>query len=110
MTHTPGPLRVKPSSNKLPGDYSLLDESGAVIAETYRHCDYYDGRSVKYDDVRLAHANANLFAAAPDLLAACESMLEAICAGAESWMLVDVEERCRAAIASVIGEGEHKDQ
>ena len=35
------------------------------------------------------------------LLAACGLALEAICAGAEDWMLSDVEVRLRAAIAAI---------
>lgn len=39
-----------------------------------------------------------------ELLAACELALEAICAGAEGWMLSEVELKCRIAIAKVKGE------
>lgn len=41
-----------------------------------------------------------------ELLAACEHALEAICAGAEHWMLDDVEFRCRIAIANAKGESD----
>ena len=39
-----------------------------------------------------------------ELLAACELALEAICAGAEGWMLSDVELKCRIAIAKAKGD------
>ena len=48
--------------------------------------------------------NLRLIAAAPDLLQTNLMALEAICAGAEPWMLNDVEMKCRAAIAKARGE------
>ena len=73
--HTLGPLTTKgPSVKKLPhtdgGDYAIIDSKGKIIAEAI----YKVGR----DDFRPALANAKLYAAAPDLLEACEAVLDVI--------------------------------
>lgn len=43
--------------------------------------------------------DAILFVAVPDLLAVCESVREAISAGAEPWMLSELDAQAQAAIA-----------
>ena len=68
--HTPGPLTTRGPSNGLGplddgGDYGIMDAAGKVVGEAY----YKVGVAM----FRPAEANARLWAAAPDLLAACDN-------------------------------------
>jgi hypothetical protein len=71
--HTQGPLTIHgPSDGKGPyddgGDYAIVDADGKIIGEAIHKVDYAEFRP--------ARANAHLWAAAPDLLVACEEALE----------------------------------
>ena len=72
MAHTPGPLSVKRSKLSIDGeyDYAIYNERDRIIAEAY-------GRT-SVNSRPDAHANALLFAAAPDLLEACKSVWDEI--------------------------------
>lgn len=70
VKHTPGPLttrRAMHPDNTGGYDHAVLDDGGAIIAECFENVGNGLGRPAK--------ANASLFAAAPDLLAACEAAL-----------------------------------
>lgn len=64
--------RAKTPDNTGGYDYAVLDKDGAVIGEAFEHV----GKLGTSYDVRPAKANATMFAAAPDLLEACQSILE----------------------------------
>lgn len=66
--HTPGPLRVVVTTSGKwdeTGDCAILDDEGKIIAETFRTVGPNG-----FIDRRPAEANARLFAASPELLAA----------------------------------------
>lgn len=74
MTYTKGPLKITgPSSGDGPyddgGDHAIY-AGGVIIGEAIHRADE--------DEYRDAEANARLWAAAPDLLAACELVEPAI--------------------------------
>lgn len=60
--YTPGPLRVKRSTNGT-GDAGVLDATGCVVAEAFAAIRRHDERAEEE-----AFANATLYAAAPELL------------------------------------------
>lgn len=63
MAHDEGPLTIREGGPE--HDYAIIDaEHGYILGEAYRHV----GTSAFKD----AEANARLWVAAPDLLAACE--------------------------------------
>jgi len=69
---TPGPWTVKgpsPGGSDIDdgGDYAILDEERAILAEVYR--------KVARSGERPAEANAHLIAAAPKLLAALKALV-----------------------------------
>ena len=92
MPHTPGPWVVDDANPELVAQ--LVEGIYEYVASTAIGNFCSTERSGKEEE-----ANARLIAAAPDLLEACKKALEAICAGAELWMLEDVKLHCRAAIA-----------
>lgn len=93
VQHTPGPWTVG-RINHVDGE--IVDSAGGAICfRTYGS----DGE---------AKANANLIAAAPDLLAACRDADEALCGatwvkGADKRGLKYASEKIRAAIAKATG-------
>lgn len=69
--YTPGPLRAVPS--KTTGDYAVRSADGNIVAEFFEAIRRHDERAAEE-----AKANAELFAAAPELLealVAAESIL-----------------------------------
>jgi hypothetical protein len=68
MPHTPSPLTVKTASN---GDCAVIkfDEKQCIVAECYAAIRYHDE-----DSRDEALANARLYAAAPDMLAALKEL------------------------------------
>ena len=73
--HTPGPWRWSL--------FSVVTDAPVSANRTYGYgcsdnfiCDLDDGEYHNYSDSGEMEANAQLIAAAPDLLAVCESMLE----------------------------------
>jgi len=71
--HTPGPWRVAGRTDEgLRTDWSL-DDVMTESEPSIRICNVYGGLSWPK-----GNANANLIAAAPDLLAACEAYLDAM--------------------------------
>lgn len=94
-THTPGPLTITGPSGGIRhgrfqvddgGDYAIIDSAGKIIGEAIR--------LVAECDERPAQANACLWAAAPDLLAACKAIEIQFGGMADS----DIESEARAAI------------
>jgi len=88
--HTPGPWRVEEYGN-----------GGAVVIG--------EARAREVIAVSLTERNANLIAAAPDLLAACEAFVEAehaaILDGQRAFsMYIDAIDAAKAAIAKARGE------
>lgn len=74
---TPGPWVVRRAGkpdNTGGYDWAIVAPGKAIIAECFEHVDWREP-GVSYD-LRPAEAHARLFAAAPDLLAALEGMLE----------------------------------
>ena len=75
--HTLGPLTIKgpsPGDNTGcddGGDYAIIDGKGKIIAEAISKVDFAGGGGY---DTRPAKANAQLYAAAPDLLEACRQL------------------------------------
>ena len=63
-THTPGPWRL--DDLDMPRTHYVLSNSGYVVAEVPRDRCY----------IKAARANATLIAAAPDLLAAAQALLD----------------------------------
>lgn len=96
MSHTPRLWRAGPSLGQ------IIDEDGRTV------CDVY------HDDDDLAHTDTLLLAASPDLLAACELLLEAQAladAGrAEGFgFYVDAVEAARTAVKKARGTDVEKD-
>lgn len=67
--HTPGPLTIDGPAFGV-GDFAILDENHRIIGEAYHQ--------VERDEYRPAKENAQLWAAAPDLLTACKGALAAL--------------------------------
>lgn len=112
--HTPGPYRVHDHQDKRHHEYAIMSETG----------NQHDGGAVKVASVlgsknghvsmEQALINANLFAAAPELL----EMLSRVCAvQAEHYghatdfhiAMIDVAKEARAAIAKATGSKEASD-
>jgi hypothetical protein len=92
--HTPGPLTIAAG---LYGDFAILDKDNRIIGEAYY--------KVGPDEYKPAKHNARLWAAAPDLLAACEAFVNA----AEVWFCNTPEvnaayQAAHAAIAKAKGD------
>lgn len=97
--HTPGPWKVYNAFDLIRKPGSVAFERIGTPIVTVLECN--EGY-----DIVATKADAQLIAAAPDLLAACEAALEAIRSDADiDWML-NVESQCRAAIAKARGGGE----
>ena len=92
MTHTEGPWVASVPKKEKHMQARWITGNGFFIAKAYGH----DGQPVD--------GNARLIAAAPELLEACESALEMLCAGAESWMQIECDVKLRVAIAKANGE------
>ena len=93
MTHTPRPWKDGSRAGSIIAPLQACNDTHKELYGGYIVAEY------------VSRHDRPLIKAAPYLLGACEAALEAICAGAEPWMLADVEARCRAAIASATGEG-----
>lgn len=101
--HTPGPWKVNKINSRIYVEGGIIDNHGVCAhVETY-------SEDPSVEDF----ANANLIAAAPDLLAACEEALLAmgkvkvvLSPDAPAWQeeLVGASESLRAAIAKAKGE------
>lgn len=65
MEHTPGPWIVKPSPGNISADFTIYEKSDCAGPTYSPIADCYENKS-----------NAILIAAAPDLLAALQSLLE----------------------------------
>ena len=92
--HTPGPLMVEGPSKPTPdtplgGDFAICDGGTNIIAEVFHQ--------VGIGSYRPAEANAYLFDAAPELLAACQLLIEQYDAVPEFMM-------ASAALAKAMGE------
>jgi hypothetical protein len=92
VTHTPGPWAIDTAERGQSGTrFRSVYRAGNVHAEI---CRVYGGMRDQHMD-----ADARLIAAAPDLLAACKSML----AHMESWRVAETSDgdmaRSRAALA-----------
>ena len=96
MSHTPGPWEA----TRLEPDGFLIRQYGWEIRTPAWDVTTWieHGAPIRKEE------DAHLIAAAPDLLAACESTLEAIWAGCEAWMMADVQQMCEKAIAKAKGE------
>lgn len=99
-TYTTGPLMIrrgKPNGIERSIDYAIVDSERKVIGEAFGIVDT--------NKTRPAMANANLWAASPDLLEACEWMLEMI---EDEWGYDDTPDsrqvQARMAIAKAKGE------
>ncbi len=78
MSHTTGPLFVKRASrpdNTGAFDWAIINDKQEIIAECFTHVDYSKDETRLFE-IMPARANALLYAAAPDLLEACEFALE----------------------------------
>lgn len=62
MSHTPGPWEIITKNGAVQWEYSVVGERQLVFSTTVPNGGMH-------------HANANLIAAAPDLLAACENVM-----------------------------------
>lgn len=72
MTHTPSPLTIHRSIAidwDQFGNYAIVDTTGRIIGEAYQTVGYGD------ENQRPAEANARIWAAAPDMLAALLAVL-----------------------------------
>jgi len=88
--HTEGPWAYKKSST---GIREIFDKDDRELAEAHGLCDGIDNAARD----REANANAHLIAAAPDLLAACETALKDVMRGElmSQFMLEDVIAKAR---------------
>ena len=102
--HTQEPLTIHgPSDGKGPyddgGDYAIVDPDGKIIGEAIHKVDH--------TEFRPAEANARLWAAAPDLLAASQRLFEEVGCLSESEKHLGLRaaaEWVRVAIAKAKGE------
>lgn len=93
--HTPGPLRL----GRRGLSPAVIDSKGRLLAE----CPYHDSHAANYALIEEAIANAQLYAAAPDLLTclqdAVNSFADSLEGGeADEWVI-----HSRAAIAKATG-------
>jgi len=98
--HTPGPWKAEQCD--IYGDDSTR---WSVLTAEYQQ-DFFIAsieNGAPGDCLDTEAANARLIAAAPDLLEACQAMLDGYEAG-KSIPAFDVRELCRAAIAKVTGQ------
>lgn len=95
--HTPGPLRVWGASSISPS-VRVVNPNGHDVAFFPTGYDATAKREISKDE---AAANAELFAAAPDLLAACEAAYEAVMR--EDFGTLTLAPKLRAAIAKAEG-------
>jgi len=93
--HTPGPWRYYRAS--YPVGPAIVPTSGPSIITFFNECP--DLRSQNEHD-----ANGILAATAPELLAACEAMAEALDQADDVWWLQDEADQIDAAIAKARGE------
>ena len=99
MKHSPSPFTAKTDGC---GGYNIIDAEGRTIGAT-------SGAFSKDIPAKEEDANAKLFAAAPDLLAACEAADKFLQDGYPDHEVSDAErtlrEALRAAIAKAGGAG-----
>ena len=95
MTHTPGPWAFDDQSSPLV--YSRANGGNPYIAQVFS---YSEGETGTLRTT--AHADACLIAAAPDLLAACQAVLDEFPAF-DNQRIESIKAICRAAIARATG-------
>ena len=102
MKHTPGPWFIKPISNAtVEGNLNII-QTGSPTGKGY-HISYSTSWDDNEDTKLEAQANANLIAAAPDLLESLQALLNSWSNGsAEDFS--NSEKKARAAISKALGE------
>lgn len=103
MKHTPGPWFIKPVSNAtVEGNLNII-QTESPTGKGY-HISYSTSWDDNEDTKIEAKANANLIAAAPDLLEALQAMLSK--AYKQNWndQYPDEVSKAQAAISKALGE------
>jgi hypothetical protein len=107
VKHTPGPFFFKRGIGRDPRDFIVVDSTGNTVAETnvalYMEGDEELEPSVRPITLEEAIANAHLFAAAPDMLAALKAADDA-CS-----QIVAPEDWPRKEIRAAISKAEPRD-